>query len=230
MRLTQLGWTGAALALAVSSTLLLAGCTLTVGTLTGAALAAPAAVGAPSSSAPVLKAGHCVPRGTSIPAGHYVGKVSVLINTTMTLTGDGITIPNAGSGQESWKGTVDIVSTGSAVTGTLTLSELGLSQVGTAGGVKVHSVDNGDFAGRISGTAAKPVVVAHLTGEWASLDAPVVNGKGSTDQTVTAGLHITHADCQTITGNAVAMFGDIASPVKQYLAISGSGTWTATRD
>jgi hypothetical protein len=230
MRLTQLGFAGAALAVAITCTALVSGCTLTVGALPGSAPAAPAAAGATSPAAPVLKAGHCVPHGTSIPAGHYVGKVAVTIKTTMTLTGDGISIPNAGSGQEAWKGTVDVTSTGSTVSGTMTLSELGLSQVGASGGTQVHSVENSDFAGTISGTAAKPVVIAHVTGEWASLDAPLINGKGTTDQTVAAGLHIIHADCQTITGNAVAMFADIASPVKQYLAISGSGTWTATRD
>jgi hypothetical protein len=229
MRITQLGFAGAALALAGASIAVLSGCTLTVGSLPGVAPAkAPAASAA--TAGPELKAGHCVPSGTAIPAGHYLGKIKVIIKTTMTLSAGGISIPNAGGGQESWQGTIDVVSTGSTVTGTLTLSELGLSQVGISGGAKVHSVENSDFAGKISGTASKPVVVAHVTGEWASLDAPVINGKGSSDETVAAGLHIIHADCQTITGNAVAMFADIAAPEKQYLSIGGSGTWTATRN
>jgi hypothetical protein len=171
----------------------------------------------------------CTANGTAIPAGHYTGKVDVRITTTMSINTGGIAISHAGSGDERWQGTVDIVSTGGKVTGTLTLSELGVSQVGLPSSKQVHSVDTSDFTGKISGPSSKPVVAANLTGEWASLDAPVINGKGTSNENVTAGLHITQASCASITGNAVAMFADIAAPVAQYIAISGSGAWTAKR-
>jgi hypothetical protein len=93
----------------------------------------------------------------------------------------------------------------------------------------VHSVDSSKLKGTISGPASKPVVVAAMSGEWASFDAPVINGKGTSSSSGSAGLHITSANCTSISGNAVAMFADIAAPVAQYIAISGSGTWVATR-
>jgi hypothetical protein len=171
----------------------------------------------------------CTANGTSIPDGHYSGPIKATIKTTMSINTGGISIPNAGSGDEAWTGTVDLVSSGGKVTGTITLSEFGDSQVGVSGGVEVHSVDRSHLKGTISGPASKPVVVAAMSGDWASFDAPVINGAGTSTSNGTAGLHVTRADCTSISGNAVAMFADIAAPVAKYIAISGSGTWVATR-
>jgi hypothetical protein len=213
---------GAAIVLALA----LAGCSgLNVGSLPGSTPGTPGA----ASGGDAHGAGGCAPSGTSIPKGHYHGAIAATITTAMTITAGGISIPNAGSGTESWKGTVDLVSTGSAVTGTITLSELGLSQVGASGGVQVHSVDTSDLKGTISGPASAPTVAAQMSGEWASLDAPVANGSGDSTSNGKAGLHITNAGCNSISGNAVAMFADLAAPVAQYIAVSGSGAWTATR-
>ena len=198
---------------------------VTVGALPGAASAAGAA---PGSSAPP-KAPSCTPKGSVIPDGHYSGPIKATIKTTMTITADGISIPNAGGGTEAWKGTVDLISSGGTVTGTITMSELGLSQVGQSGGVQVHSVDDGDLSGTITGPASKPAVAATGTGEWASLDAPVLNGSGTSTSSLSGGLHITKADCSSISGDAVAMFSDFMSPVAQYLAVSGDGVWVAKR-
>jgi hypothetical protein len=212
----------------ITLALALTGCSgLTEGSLPGSAPGAAGPAGAGSSSAP--KAATCTANGTAIPDGHYSGTIKATLKTTMTLTGAGISVPNAGSGDEAWKGTVDVVSSGGSVTGTITLSELGLSQVGASGGVQVHSVDTSDLKGTISGPASKPVVAAALSGEWASLDAPVINSKGSATSSGNAGLHITHADCTSISGDTVAMFRDLMHPVAQYLSVSGSGTWVATR-
>lgn len=180
-----------------------------------------------SSSTP-SKSASCTPNGTAIPDGHYAGAIKATITTTMSITAGGVSIPNAGGGTEAWTGTVDLVSAGGKVTGTITMSELGLSQVGTDG-VQVHSVENGDLTGTIAGTSGQPTVSATGTGEWASLDAPVVNASGTSTDNMTGGLHIMRADCTSISGDAVAMFADFMSPVAQYLAVGGSGAWTATR-
>ncbi len=197
---------------------------LTAGTPQGGA---PAGSTAGASAAP--RPANCVPNGTVIPDGHYGGPIKATILTTMTITGDGISIPNAGGGTEAWKGTVDLVVTGGNVSGTITMSELGLSEVGQSGGVEVHSVDNGELTGTIAGPSSKPTVAATGTGEWASLDAPVVNGSGTGTTSLNGELHITRADCTSISGDAVRMFSDFMSPVAQYLAVSGSGVWVATR-
>ena len=209
----------------IALVLALAGCSgLNVGALPGsAASGAAGAAGAQHASG-------CTANGTAIPDGHYSGSIKATIKTTMSINTGGISIPNAGSGTEAWKGTVDLVSTGGTVSGTITLSELGLSQVGQSDGVQVHSVDTSDLKGTITGPASKPVVEATMSGEWASLDAPVINGKGDSTSDGSAGLHITHADCTSISGDAVAMFADLAAPVAQYIAISGSGAWSAKRN
>lgn len=210
----------------MSLALSLTGCSgLNTGTLPGSG--ASGAAGAQNTGS--QNATGCTANGTSIPDGHYSGPIKATIKTTMSINTGGISIPNAGSGDEDWRGTVDLVSSGGRVTGTMTLTEFGDSQVGVSGGVEVHSVDSSHFKGTISGPASKPVVVAAMSGEWASFDAPVINGKGTSTSSSTAGLHITSANCASISGNAVAMFADIAAPVAQYIAISGSGNWVATR-
>ena len=126
-------------------------------------------------------------------------------------------------------GDVKVVSDGKQVSGTITLSGLGLSQVGLPGAVNVHSVDNGGLTGTISGSASSPVVDGTLSGSWASLDAPVINATGSADSPAHGSLHITRVGCDSISGDAIAMFAEFASSVAQYLTFGGSGTWTATR-
>jgi hypothetical protein len=147
----------------------------------------------------------------------------------MRLNLPGASIPDAGGGTEAFTGTVNVVSDGKQVTGMITLSGLGLSQVGLPGAVNVHSVDNGGLTATISGSASSPVVEGTLSGEWASLDAPVINATGSADSPIHAGLHITRASCDSISGDAIAMFAEFAAPVAQYLTLGGSGVWTATR-
>jgi hypothetical protein len=147
----------------------------------------------------------------------------------MHLNLPGATIPDAGGGTEVLTGNVNVVSDGKQVTGTIRLSGLGLSQVGLPGAVNVHSVDNGDLTAKISGSASSPVVEGSFSGAWASLDAPVINATGSSDSLVHGGLHITQAGCDSISGDAIAMFTEFAASVTQYLSFGGSGAWTATR-
>jgi hypothetical protein len=167
--------------------------------------------------------------GTTIPAG-YTGTINTTLTTTMHLNLPGAaTIPNAGSGTESLRGTIKVVSGAGRVTGAITLSGLGLSQVGIPSGVNVNSVDDGEFTGTISGTPASPVVEGTLSGELASRDAPVINGSGTATSPVHASLHVTHTSCSSTSGDAVAMFTQFEAPVAQYLSFGGSGAWTATR-
>jgi hypothetical protein len=171
----------------------------------------------------------CNVSGTTIPAGSYAGPIKATLTTQMHLNLPQATIPDAGGGTEAFTGNVNVVSDGKQVTGTITLSGLGLSQVGLPGSVNVHTVDNGGLTGAISGSASNPMVNGTLTGEWASLDAPVINATGSAESPIHAGLHITRVGCNSISGDAIAMFAEFASSVAQYLSLGGSGIWTATR-
>lgn len=179
-------------------------------------------------AAAAVAAASCAASGTVIPVGHYSGPVKATLTTTMHLDVGGVTIPHAGGGTEVLKGTVSLASDGQSVTGSITLSGLGLSQVGVPGGVAVHSVDNGGLTGRISGPSSAPIVTGTVGGEWASLDAPVLNGRGSAEKGFRAGLHVTSSSCTSVSGDAIAMFAQVAAPVRQYLTIGGSGSWTAT--
>jgi hypothetical protein len=220
---------GSALAVGTTLAILLTGCSgVSVGALPGGSVAAAGATPADGASA-APKAASCTPNGTSIPDGHYKGKIDSTIDLVMTITADGISIPNAGGGKEHWLGTVDLVSKDGSVKGMIDLTELGLSQVGQPGSVQVHSQDSGDLKGGISGTAAAPTVAATGNGEWTSLDAPVVGGSGTSTNNLNGGLHITKADCDSISGDFVGMFSDFLKPVSQYLSVSGNGTWVATR-
>ena len=185
-----------------------------------------AALSASTSTAPTLS---CSGTGTTIPAGTYSGPIKATLTTQMHLDLPGASVPDAGGGTSAFNGDVNVVSDGKQVTGTITLSELGLSHVGLPGAVNVHTVDDGGLTATISGSASSPVVSGTFSGEWASLDAPVVNATGSADTPLHAGLHITRAGCDSISGDAIAMFAEFASPVAQYLSFGGSGVWTATR-
>jgi hypothetical protein len=177
----------------------------------------------------VPKPSSCQTNGKSIPAGTYAGAITAVVKTKMSLSLPSGTIPNAGSGSFPLKGKVSVTSNGRTVSGTMSLSGNGSSQVGLPGARQVHSKASGRFSGVISGPASSPVVTGTLGGSWASLDAPVINGSGSGSSHVRAGLHIIRASCTAISGDAVAMFAEFAAPVAQYISISGSGVWTAAR-
>jgi len=183
----------------------------------------------PKTPSPSPASVSCSSNGTTIPAGTYSGPIDATLTTQMHLNLPGASIPNAGGGDERITGNVKVVSDGTKVTGTMTLSELGLSHVGLPGSVNVHTVSNGGLTATISGPASNPVVDGTFSGEWASLDAPVINGSGSATSPVHAGLHVTRVGCDSISGDAIAMFAEFASSVAQYLSFGGSGVWTATR-
>jgi hypothetical protein len=172
----------------------------------------------------------CVTNGSAIPAGTYATTIGATIITSMHINiPGGPQIPNAGGGTEPLHGTVSITSNGRSVTGKISLTGSGTAHVGLPGAVNVHSNDKGSLTGTISGPATAPVFTGILSGEWASFDAPVINGSGSASNTAHSSLHITRVSCTSISGDVVAMFRDFAAPVAQYLTISGTGTWTAPR-
>jgi len=183
----------------------------------------------PKTPSPSPASASCSSGGTTIPAGTYAGPIDATLTTQMHLNVPGASIPNAGGGDDRMTGNVMVVSDGTKVTGTITLSELGLSHVGLPGSVNVHTVSNGGLTATISGPASSPVVDGTFSGEWASLDAPVINATGSATSPVHAGLHITRVGCGSISGDAIAMFAEFATSVAQYLSFGGSGVWTATR-
>ena len=172
---------------------------------------------------------NCQINGTTIRTGTYAGPITADIKTHMTLSAPGVAVPNAGSGSLPFTGRINLTSDGRTVRGTMSLSGKGLSQVGLPGAQQVHSTDAGTFTGTISGPANNPVVIGTLGGSWASFDAPLIDGSGHASNRVSAGLHVIRASCTAVSGDAVAMFAQFASPVAQYITISGSGVWTATR-
>ena len=167
----------------------------------------------------------CKASGTTIPAGKYSGDIESNLVTTMKLTIPGAgTLENAGAGVTTMDGEIHLTSNGKTVTGIISLTGEGASEVGGS----VHSKTEGDLTGEISGPASDPIVTAKMGGAWETLDAPI-NSSGSGSKTVTIGLHITAASCSSISGDAIAMFAEAAKPVAQYITISGTGTWTAKR-
>jgi hypothetical protein len=211
--------------------LVIAASLIVAGTLTGCAAAVvPGAnpggssAGAASSS-PGSAGTKCVAAGSTIPAGTYSGEIKSTLNTEMHLSlPGGVSAPNAGSGTEAMDGSVHIVSNGRTVTGLISLTGEGTSEVG---GI-VHSKDVGDFSGQISGPANNPIVTGKMGGAWQTLDAPVQSG-GSDSSATTVGLHVTSASCGAVSGDAIAMFSEIAKPVEEYITVSGTGVWTANR-
>ena len=170
--------------------------------------------------------GGCTASGTSIPAGHYSGTIKATLKTTMSLTVPGAgTLTGVGNGLQGMNGTVDIVSNGSTVTGSINLSGLGSSEI--AGGA-AGSAGSGKFTGTISGSASNPQVAGIMSGDWDAY-GPVTASSGSASNAAHAGLHVTNASCSAVSGDAIAMFAQIATPVKQYITIGGTGAWTATR-
>ena len=166
----------------------------------------------------------CTTSGTTIPAGTYSGDIKSTLKTEMHLSLPGLSAPNAGSGTEDMDGSVHIVSNGRTVTGLITLAGFGTSEVGGT----VHSKTEGDFSGQISGSASNPIVTGKMGGAWQTLDAPIQGG-GSDSSPTTVGLHVTSVSCGAVSGDAIAMFSEIAKPVEEYITVSGAGAWTAGR-
>jgi hypothetical protein len=168
----------------------------------------------------------CTASGTTIPAGHYSGTIKATVKTVMRLTVPGAgTLNNAGRGTQAMNGSVKIVSDGTNVTGSVDLSGLGFSTIANG---EAGSAGTGAFTGTISGPASNPIVTGTLSGEWDSF-GPVTTSSGSASNGTKVGLHVTNASCSAITGDAIAMFAEIAKPVAQYITISGAGIWTAKR-
>jgi hypothetical protein len=198
------------------------------GSLGGSPSPTPTRTFAPGTSGSAdAKGKPCKAEGSAIPLGSYSGDITATLNTAMQLTVPGAgTLSNAGSGTEDMDGVVHIVSNGQTVTGLIALGGEGTSQVGDT--FVIHSKDEGDFTGQISGSASNPIVTGKMGGAWQTLDAPIQSG-GSDSSTTTVGLHVTSASCGAVSGDVIAMFSDIAKPVEQYITVSGTGAWTAKR-
>jgi hypothetical protein len=199
---------------------------IAVGALTGCSAGAltGGSAGGSSSGGSGGSGSSCTASGTTIPAGTYSGDIKSTLKTEMHLSLPGLSAPNAGSGTEDMDGSVHIVSNGRTVTGSIELSGTGTSEVGGT----VHSKDAGDFTGQISGPANNPIVTGKMGGAWQTLDAPIQSG-GSNSSPTTVGLHVTSVSCGAVSGDAIAMFSDIAKPVEEYITVSGAGAWTANR-
>jgi hypothetical protein len=167
----------------------------------------------------------CKASGTTIPAGKYSGDIESNLDTVMKLTIPGYgTVQNAGAGTTPMDGEIHLTSDGKTVDGVISLSGEGASEVGGT----INSKTEGDLTGEITGPASDPIVDAKVGGAWKTLDAPI-NSEGSDSTYITLGLHITSVSCKAISGDAIAMFAEMAKPVAQYITVSGTGIWTAKR-
>lgn len=152
--------------------------------------------------------------GKTIPAGHYSGPVEGTVNTSLTV------VVAAGNGSDHMSGTITIASDGHQVTGSMNLKGAGSADVGVPGALTINTTHFGSLVGTISGPASNPVVDGTLQG---------TDDSGQHSSSFHAGLHVTKASCDSVSGDIVALFQEITAPESQYLTINGSAPWTIHR-
>lgn len=152
--------------------------------------------------------------GKSIPAGRYSGQVDGSLNTHLTV------VEAAGNGSDHMSGSITLTSDGHQVTGSMTLKGAGSADVSVPGELTVNTTHFGSLVGTISGPASSPVVDGTLAGS---------DDSGAHSSPFHAGLHVTKASCDAVSGDIVAMFQEITAPESPYLTIDGSAPWTIHR-
>lgn len=152
--------------------------------------------------------------GKTIPAGRYSGPVEGTVTTSLTV------VVAAGNGSDHMSGAISIASDGKQVTGSMNLKGAGSADVGIAGAVTVNTTHFGSLVGTISGPASNPVIDGTLEG---------TDESGQHSSSFHAGLHVTNASCDSVSGDIVALFQEIAAPESQYLTIGGSAPWSVHR-
>lgn len=158
----------------------------------------------------------CTPNGNSIPAGTYAGPVKGSMKLAFRQG-----VPAEGGGVDQMSGTIRLHSDGRHVSGEIRLSGGGTAHAGLSGVMEAFDHSFGHLTGRIAGTASGPTVSGVLAGH----DEIV----GATSARFHAGLHVTSADCQEISGDLVPMWQDILRPERKYLSLRGTGDWTIQR-
>jgi hypothetical protein len=152
----------------------------------------------------------CSAGSTSIPSGTFTGVLAGDLQITEP--------PIVGHTDETFTGQVVVISDGESVTGTIAMHWSGSGDFNNG-----HVTEDSTLHdATITGSATDPVVDGTMTGQV------VVDGDARAGSSpVHLHLHILSADCQTITGDAVAMLREILPGT--VVSMNGNGTWTAAR-
>ncbi|MGZ4763118.1 MAG: hypothetical protein ACXV7I_11820, partial [Ilumatobacteraceae bacterium] len=152
----------------------------------------------------------CAADSSSIPSGTFTGDLAGAFEITEP--------PIPGHTDETFTGNVVVVSDGATVTGTIAMHWSGSGDINNGHVTEDTTLHDAT----ISGSATDPVVDGTMTGQI------VIDGNTTTgSDPVHLHLHILSADCQTITGDAVAMLREILPGTVS--SLNGNGAWTATR-
>jgi hypothetical protein len=152
----------------------------------------------------------CSAGSTSIPPGTFTGVLAGDLQITEP--------PIVGHTDETFTGQVVVISDGESVTGTIAMHWSGSGDINNGHVTEDTTLHDAT----ITGSATDPVVDGTMTGQV------VVDGDARTGSSpVHLHLHILRADCQTITGDAVAMLREILPGT--VVSLNGNGTWTAAR-
>jgi hypothetical protein len=159
----------------------------------------------------------CTPSGDTIPPGRYSGTFTATLHVRLQTAGQ---LRASGSGTTVGHGVVTIVSNGQTVTGTMKITASGSSKL-NLGPSGLNDSFNGGLSVKISGPASSPTV--------AGIAKSVSAVAGPLSSPFHAGLHVTGADCSSVSGDVVAMEDDAYAPLKSEVHITGSGLWNAPR-
>ena len=114
-----------------------------------------------------------------------------------------------------------VVSDGKTVSGSMSVKATGTSKLS----FDPIGIGDDSYFGGLTGTISGPADAPIVTGTLESVDAVA----GPQNSPLKAGLHLTRVTCGSISGDLVAMFVEITRPVSQYITVTGSGEWTATK-
>jgi hypothetical protein len=153
----------------------------------------------------------CADDSSGIPSGTFTGDLAGAFQITEP--------PIPGQTNETFTGHVVVVSTGATVSGTLDMHWSGAGEINNSQVTEDTTLHDAT----LSGSTADPIVDGIITGQVVIDGAPSNSGS----YPVHVHLHVLRADCQAITGDAIAMLREIIV-AGQHVVLSGSSMWTAT--
>ena len=168
---------------------------------------------------------HTPPVTTTQPACRTTNGAILAGTFTGDLAGSFEIVENglAGHTDETYTGHIELTSNASTVTGTINMHWSGAGDI-TIGNATSHVTEDSTLTdATISGPASKPVVDGTLAGQI-TIDGTPTPLPASHPAHIP--LHITNTNCQTITGDAIALLRDLLPPSPDTL--TGNGTWTAS--
>ena len=152
----------------------------------------------------------CTDNGNTIPAGTFTGDMAGAFQITEP--------PIPGQNDETFTGHIVLISTGTTVSGTMSMHWSGGGQINNAQLSEDSTLQNAN----LSGSSADPIVNGTIVGQI------VIDGVANTGSyPVHFHLHILQANCQSVTADPIAMLRENL-PGSTSL-INGNSTWTASR-